>query len=142
MSQNIDRTLGYIEEARHLKDIETLSSIKGSGVEPIFNSRKSNRRSLQIVDLQVLCLLQMKAMSGYELKKNLSGTFGYEISFGTLYPHLRALESAKLIFGKWVSKKPRKRIYSLTDRGREALRSNALRLSRLLQLIFDSTTQK
>ncbi len=82
----------------------------------------------------------LKPMSGYDLKKKLLETFDYNISFGTLYPHLRSLESSKLIIGRWLSKKPRKRLYSVTYKGRESLSLSTKQISQLLQLMSFTTS--
>ncbi len=62
-------------------------------------------------------------MHGYELKKRLSGTLGHfwSLSFGSLYPALKRLESARAIEKAYaVKEKTRNRyVYRITPEGEE-----------------------
>ncbi len=143
LRENADVASEFSEDPRFLKEDSTLTSIKTSRLYSQPSRVREFQRfdGLRILDMQVLCLLQMQQMSGYELRKNIERTFGYEISFGTLYPHLRTLENSRLIAGKWMPRKPRKRMYGLTERGKEVLRTNAHNLSRLIQLILSGAKE-
>ena len=61
--------------------------------------------------------------------------FKINISYGTLYPHLHALEKVGLILGIWQQKFDeaplKKRMYSLTPMGQKILRSNVESLSKI-----------
>ncbi len=75
----------------------------------------------ELVDLEILYLLGFGPKSGYELKKNLFRSFRLNLSYGTLYPHLHALEKNDLICGTWKFQEDatplRKRMYTLTEVG-------------------------
>ena len=76
-------------------------------------------------------------MSGYEMKKMMGLSFNSNISYGTLYPHLRYLESSRLIEGTWESRRWRttlkKRVYRLTVSGKDAMIRNVEDLSETTQ---------
>jgi DNA-binding PadR family transcriptional regulator len=94
-------------------------------------------RMPDILRLEMLSLLHTKPLTGYELRKNIKASFNHEISFGTLYPNLASLERLGLIQGKWVSlgenQLRRKRIFTLTDIGREFLSDNLDKLHKLTE---------
>ena len=72
----------------------------------------------------VLGLLQFGPMSGYDIKSNVdhSTRFFWAASYGQIYPELRKLEHEGLVRGEDASNGGRgRRVYELTDAGREAL---------------------
>ncbi len=72
----------------------------------------------------ILGLLNIKPMSGYDIKKNFDGPMSgfWSVSYGGLYPALDRLENKKLIDGEIDKKDPRnKKIYSITNKGKEDL---------------------
>jgi PadR family transcriptional regulator PadR len=77
---------------------------------------------LRLRELQVLCLLWLRPMSVYEIRRELSSVFAVNSSFGTLYPLLRSMEANNLVTGVWGlnSENRPKRAYSLTELGRNA----------------------
>ncbi|HZW57350.1 MAG TPA: PadR family transcriptional regulator [Nitrososphaerales archaeon] len=87
----------------------------------------------QLVDVEILYMLNFGAKSGYELRKQLSRAFGIRISYGTLYPHLHALERLELISGTWSQREEsapvKKRVYALTQQGTALLRQSVQNLS-------------
>ena len=89
----------------------------------------------QLVDIEILYLLTFSPKSGYELRKKLLNWFKISISYGTLYPHLHALEKSGLIIGAWQQKFDeaplKKRMYSLTPVGQKILRNNIENLSKM-----------
>jgi DNA-binding PadR family transcriptional regulator len=89
----------------------------------------------QLVDIEILYLLTFSPKSGYELRKKLLSWFKISISYGTLYPHLHALEKSGLILGAWQQKFDeaplKKRMYSLTPQGQKILRANVESLSKI-----------
>jgi DNA-binding PadR family transcriptional regulator len=94
-----------------------------------------SERLPDILRLEMLSLLHLKPLTGYELRKNIKASFNHEISFGTLYPNLASLERLGLILGRWVAlgenQLRRKRIFTLTDMGKSYLSDNLEKLSKL-----------
>ena len=79
------------------------------------------------MDIKTLCLgvLSRGDATGYEIKKAFEeGPFGHihVASFGAIYPALSALSDAGLVVGTEMAqeKRPDKKIFSITARGREA----------------------
>ncbi|MDA4112153.1 MAG: PadR family transcriptional regulator [Thaumarchaeota archaeon] len=107
----------------------TIAGIQAKG------SISSNERMPDILRLEMLSLLHLKPLTGYELRKNIKASFNHEISFGTLYPNLASLERLGLIQGRWVSlgenQLRRKRIFTLTDMGKAYLSDNLDKLNKL-----------
>lgn len=62
---------------------------------------------------------------------------GYRISPGTLYPMLRGLERDGLLRAEGDPEVPRKRVYSITPAGEEALREARERLQELFREVGD-----
>jgi DNA-binding PadR family transcriptional regulator len=72
----------------------------------------------------VLGLLQFGSMSGYDIKSTVdrSTRFFWAASYGQIYPELRKLEQEGLIRGEETPSGARgRRVYELTETGREAL---------------------
>ena len=72
----------------------------------------------------VLGLLALGARSGYDIKATVdrSTRFFWAASYGQIYPELRRLEKEGLIVGEHSPNGNRsRRVYELTDAGREAL---------------------
>jgi PadR family transcriptional regulator PadR len=78
-------------------------------------------------ELLVLSLLEDQPRHGYDVSKLIQLRSGGALRFHvtSLYPLLHRLEKQGLIDGRWVEKpeQRRRRYYSLTPRGRTALRS-------------------
>lgn len=71
----------------------------------------------------LLGLLDIKPMSGYDIRQNLSITLDslWAASYGQIYPALHKLAEEGLISGQNIATGQRERIvYSLTDKGRAA----------------------
>jgi DNA-binding PadR family transcriptional regulator len=98
-------------------------------------SGNGSERLPDILRLEMLSLLHLKPLTGYELRKNIKASFNHEISFGTLYPNLASLERLGFIQGRWVSlgenQLRRKRIFTLTDMGTTYLSDNLDKLNKL-----------
>jgi len=96
-------------------------------------------RMPDILRLEMLSLLHTKPLTGYELRKSIKASFNHEISFGTLYPNLASLEKLGVIQGKWVSlgenQLRRKRIFTLTDMGKNYLTENLDKLNKLADIM-------
>ena len=79
------------------------------------------------MDVRTLCLgvLTMGDASGYEIKKRLENEFShfYDASFGSIYPALSKLQTEGLVNCTYEaqSKRPDKKVYSLTPGGRLTL---------------------
>ncbi len=79
------------------------------------------------MNVKSLCLaiLSMGDASGYQIKKFFEGPFShvYEASYGSIYPSLQKLTDEGLVTCKAFSqeKRPDKKVYSLTQRGRAGL---------------------
>jgi PadR family transcriptional regulator PadR len=75
----------------------------------------------------ILSLLQAQPRHGYELQKLIESRSRGVLTFNvaSLYPLLYRMEDDGWIVGRWVEKagERRKRFYTLTAAGREALRS-------------------
>jgi len=77
------------------------------------------------LDMIVLATLSAGPTHGYavieEIKRRSAGAF--DLPEGTIYPVLHRLEQAGLLAGRWVTADSgrRRRVYSLTKRGRREL---------------------
>jgi PadR family transcriptional regulator AphA len=74
----------------------------------------------------LLGLLAIVPMSGYSLKQAIQGSVGYfwNESYGQIYPNLKRLEAEAFVKGRTHRQegKPDRRIYSITEKGRDRLR--------------------
>jgi DNA-binding PadR family transcriptional regulator len=88
----------------------------------------------RLIVLEIMYLL-LNPRSGYDLHKQLRLTFGFDASYGSLYPWLRALERGELVTSQWVKREDRlitpqmKRVYCLTEKGKEELRKSLQELT-------------
>ena len=79
------------------------------------------------MDVKTLCLgvLTLGEHTGYEIKKHFEGAFAhfFVAGFGSIYPALADLTRAGLVEGRDVAqeRRPDKKVYRLTEAGREAL---------------------
>jgi PadR family transcriptional regulator, regulatory protein PadR len=76
------------------------------------------------LDLLLLASLSGEPAHGYALVERLRdrSNGAFDLAEGTVYPALYRLERAKLLSSRWaISGGRRRRIYSLTRRGRDAL---------------------
>lgn len=71
------------------------------------------------MDVLVMARLRNNDMSGYDVIAYIYKKFNFLISSGTIYSLLYSMERDGLIKGK---KTNRKRIYTLTDKGKETLK--------------------
>ncbi len=70
----------------------------------------------------LLVLLRRSHLHGYEIMKELRDEFGITCDHGALYRTLRQLEERQVIRSHWdADLGPARRVYELTDAGREAL---------------------
>ena len=81
---------------------------------------------------ETLCLglLSLGPRSGYEIKQMFEGPLSdfYSLSFGTIYPTLNSLQADKYVSCKQhsQSKKPDKKVYTITKKGMDLLKDNLL----------------
>ncbi len=89
--------------------------------------------------LALLSLLADGPRHGYELMKKLESRTGglYEASAGSVYPTLQQLHDQDLAAGKSLD--TGKRIYELTENGRQALEDQAHAVSRIWARAEDQT---
>jgi DNA-binding PadR family transcriptional regulator len=79
------------------------------------------------VDLEalILALLEFSSLHGYEIAKRLkeSGSPALNVGEGLLYPALHKLEKEGRICATWLPQegKPARKVYALTEGGREEL---------------------
>lgn len=80
------------------------------------------------LDALVLSILERGDGHGYDILQRLRvlSTDALQLKEGSLYPALYRLEEAKLIKAQWDASKnkrkgPRKRIYSITSKGKKSL---------------------
>jgi len=89
----------------------------------------------------ILGLLSLGARSGYDIKSAVdrSTRFFWAASYGQIYPELKRLEQEGLIEGEDASNGNRgRRVYQLTDAGRDALQAWLLGRSLTIELRDES----
>ena len=81
-------------------------------------------------DTLCLGLLSLGPRSGYEIKQMFEGPLSdfYSLSFGTIYPTLNKLQDEKYVSCKQLSqsKKPDKKVYTITKKGKDLMKDNLL----------------
>jgi len=88
------------------------------------------------LDLVILRLLVEKPRWGYEINMEIRDRFDVYLSAGTLYPLLHMLEQRAYVEGVWQSEKGRgRRIYRITERGKEFLSAGQKALEDMTQRI-------
>jgi PadR family transcriptional regulator PadR len=74
------------------------------------------------LDLLLLAVLADRPVHGYAVIEALNARGGFELPEGTIYPALHRLERGGLLESRWSSESGRRRrVYSLTSRGRKEL---------------------
>lgn len=137
--QTLSANLGSARKERSYESYETLP-------EKTQDPPQKKPVKLETLDIELLALLGRKAMNGYQLKKDLERSFDANVSYGTLYPHLKSLDEIGLIKGKWTTSDEGKNhkatcVFNLTDKGRGTLGENLRRLLKITSLIQDSLQQ-
>lgn len=79
------------------------------------------------LSFQILWLLSKRSMCGEELGREIEKRRGERPKAGTIYPALRALRDGGMIAGR---EKGKTIVYSLTERGRGAVRTARARFIR------------
>lgn len=74
------------------------------------------------LDLLLLSVLEDEPLHGYAVIEALRACGGFDLPEGTVYPALHRLEATDLLRSRWSSESGRRRrVYSLTRRGRREL---------------------
>ena len=88
------------------------------------------------LDLVILGLLMEKDRWGYEINMQIRDKYDVYLSAGTLYPLLHSLEEKGFVEAAWQSEGGRgRRIYKITERGREFVAAGERALEDLLKRI-------
>ena len=100
--------------------------------------RNTLKRKVSPVEFLILVLLQEKPMAGSDIIQDLAAKFGgaWEPQSGTIYPTLSRLENDQLI--KNISETEdtgTKKMYTLTDKGKEVLKIIAERFDQEIDLL-------
>ncbi|UCC58416.1 MAG: PadR family transcriptional regulator [Candidatus Bathyarchaeum sp.] len=99
------------------------------------NVKKLRKRVIKsFLDLFVLAEDQERPLSGYDIVGLLRKRFDVYFSPGSVYSLLFSLERNCLVAGKMFS---RKRVYALTEKGEETLRTVASANGKILGLLRD-----
>jgi len=88
--------------------------------------------------LAVLMFLNKKALTGYDIMKEIEEeTLGFwKLTSGGVYPVLKDLEERGYIKGQWKAKgKRRKKIYEITDEGKQMLETALYRQRQMEETI-------
>lgn len=91
----------------------------GADLEGEILSQTYERLLKNFMDILILAELKNNDLSGYDILQHVHYEFGFLISSGTIYSLLYSMERDGLIEGKWNS---RKRVYTLTDKGKETIK--------------------
>ena len=91
----------------------------GADLEKEILSSMLERLLKNLLDVLVLAEMESKDLSGYDILQHVHDEFGFLISSGTVYSLLYSMERDGLIEGCWNS---RKRVYTLTDKGKETIK--------------------
>ena len=88
------------------------------------------------LDLVILGLLTEKNRWGYEINMQIRDKYDVYLSAGTLYPLLHSLEERGFVEAAWQSEGGRgRRIYKITERGKEFVAAGERALEDLLKRI-------
>ena len=83
----------------------------------------------------VLRSLEKKSMSGYDLVKDIAAATHWKPSFGSIYPLLKDLHSKSLVS---VRTSGRRKIYSISPKGRQALKDIFKTKDRIYNMTMES----
>jgi len=93
----------------------------------------------KMLDVIMLMFLRKRSRHGYELMSKIQKTFGVHFRASTIYPTLAELQRNGLVVSQWDTEKIRPRkVYSLTDKGQEALTDAIDSFSIFYQKILDN----
>lgn len=86
------------------------------------------------LDMLILMELRKRSMGGHDVIAFVHNKFGMLMSTGTVYSHLYFLERNRLIKGESTK---RKRVYNLTERGNETVKTFLNAKDKILGLILN-----
>lgn len=91
---------------------------------------ETQRLGRNVNELLVLAALEDGPKHGYQIALDVEDESGgtFELQHGTLYPILHRLEKDGSIRGEWTEEGRRRKVYGLTERGRQRLRQQGSRL--------------
>src|SRR4030065_1981434 len=95
-------------------------AINGEKSEARITKKMHERVIKTFLDTIIMAELQNGPISGYDVISYIHNKFGFLVSSGTVYSLLYSLERNALVEGIWVE---RKRVYKLTDKGAETIRT-------------------
>jgi len=96
---------------------------------------KAHRRIVQnFLDVVVLLELRKQPLSGYDVISFIHNKFGMLLSSGTVYSYLYSLERDGLIKGEYSQ---RKRVYTLTEHGKETAKAYLNAKDKILGLLLN-----
>lgn len=97
--------------------------------------RKMHRRIVKnFLDVSVLLELRTSSLSGYDVISLIHKRFNVLVSSGTVYSCLYHLEREGLIDGEWIQ---RKRVYTLTEKGKKTANALLHMKDKILGLILN-----
>ena len=92
-----------------------------------------------LLDIQILTLINKEPAWGYKIKKQIEAFSGLKIRHGALYPLLKKLENKGLIKSqKQQQGKRTRKVYTITERGREYLKAYNAILKEQVLILEDS----
>jgi len=74
-----------------------------------------------LLDIQILTLINKEPSWGYKIKKQIEAFSGLKIRHGVLYPLLKKLENKGLITSQKQKGGRTRKVYTITEKGREYL---------------------
>jgi len=86
------------------------------------------------LDMVILMELRKRSMSGYDVVAFVHNKFQMLLSSGTVYSYLYFLERNGLIKGEWAQ---RRRVYTLTERGKENVKIFLNAKGKILGLVLN-----
>jgi DNA-binding PadR family transcriptional regulator len=92
----------------------------GADLEEEILSQMNERLLKNFMDILILARTKNNDISGYDMIQYIHDEFGFLISSGTIYSLLYSMERDGLEEGMWNG---RKRVYTLTDKGKETIRA-------------------
>ena len=99
------------------------------------NVKKLQKRVIKsFLDVFILAEVRERALSGYDIVSLLRKKFDVYFSPGTVYSLLFSLERNGLVTGNMNS---RKRVYALTEKGEQTLKTVAKANGKILNLLSD-----
>ncbi|MGD6935104.1 MAG: PadR family transcriptional regulator [Candidatus Bathyarchaeia archaeon] len=87
-----------------------------------------------LLDIQLLRMVKAEPLWGYKIKKQVEANFNIKLRHGALYPALNSLERKGFLESYKQQKDGRARkVYNITDRGKEYLQTYCLVLKEQLE---------